>query len=109
MRDSNEPDAGTIASLTAALLSDSSTQQARNKMERGIAEMTIADFTAEEIKFIAVYKADTKAATLQNMANALRYMDDDMRNITEGAARKLVALTGPEFSAMPFTPADGEA
>jgi len=69
--------------------------------------MTILDFTAEEIKFIAVYKADTKAATLQNIANAFPYMDDDTRSITSGAARKLVELTEPEFDAMPFTPADG--
>jgi len=62
-------------------------------------------FTVEEINLIAIYKADTLAATLALIADALPDMDADMRVIAEGAGRKLAALTGAEFSALSFAPA----
>ena len=69
-------------------------------------EMTILDFTVEETNLIAIYKDGTKAATLQNIADALQHMDDEMRGLAESATRKLAALASGEFEAIPFTPAD---
>jgi hypothetical protein len=64
------------------------------------------NFTVEEINLVAIYKADTLAATLARIADALPYMDGEMQSIAEGATRKLTLLTEPEFSALSFTPAD---
>ena len=68
--------------------------------------MSIMLFTVEETNLIAIYKADTLATTLARIADALPDMDNDMRRIAEGAGRKLATLTGPEFSALSFIPAD---
>ena len=68
--------------------------------------MSIYDFTVEEVNLIAIYKADAKGKTLARIADALPDMDEDTRIIAKGASRKLAALTEPEFSLLPFTPAD---
>jgi len=70
--------------------------------------MTALDFTVEEINMIAIYKADTKTATMKQIAAAYPHMDIDMRAIVEGASRKLAMLTEPEFSEIAFTPADDD-
>jgi len=68
--------------------------------------MTIFDFTVEEVNLVAIYKADTKTETLQRIFKALPYMDDEMRDISKSAARKLVEMNGAEFATTVFTPAD---
>ena len=68
--------------------------------------MSIFGFTVEETNLIAIYKANTAAATLAVIAAALPDMDVDMRAIAEGASRKLDALTEQDFSAISFAPAD---
>ena len=68
--------------------------------------MTIMDFTVEEINLIAIYKDKTKIATLQKIAAALPFMDEEMKEISSSASRKLVVLTDEEYSVIPFTPAD---
>jgi hypothetical protein len=69
--------------------------------------MSIINFTVEEINLIAIYRADTAAATLARIAADLPDMtDEDIITIAESASRKLVALTEPEFSALSFAPAD---
>ena len=68
--------------------------------------MTIYNFTVEETNLIAIYKADTLTATLMKIAAALPDMDGDMKTIADSAGRKLAALTGSEFSALTFAPAD---
>ena len=68
--------------------------------------MSILNFTVEEINLIAIYKADTLAASLLRIAATLPDMDADMLPIVESAHLKLAALTEPEFSALSFTPAD---
>ena len=67
--------------------------------------MLIFNFTVEEINLVAMYKGDTLAATLVRIADAIPYMDREMRTIAEGASRKLAGLTEPEFSVLSFTPA----
>ena len=68
--------------------------------------MSILDFTVEEINLVAIYKADTSAATLAEIAAALPDMDNDMRIIAQSASRKLAALTELEYAALSFAPAD---
>ena len=64
-------------------------------------------FTVEEINLIAIYKADTLTATIDNIVAAFGdILDDDIAEITESARYKLAALTEPEFSALSFIPAD---
>jgi len=63
-------------------------------------------FTVEETNLVAIYKADTSAATLARIAAALPDMDNDIWAIAESASRKLAALTEPEYSALSFAPDD---
>jgi len=69
--------------------------------------MSIMNFTVEETNLIAIYKEDTAAATLAQIAAALPELyDEDIITIAESASRKLAALTEPEYSALTFALAD---
>lgn len=69
--------------------------------------MSILNFTVEETNLIAIYKANTAAATLARIAADLPDMgDEEIITIAESASRKLAALTEPEFSVLSFSPAD---
>ena len=69
--------------------------------------MCIINFTVEEINLIAIYKADTLAATLAAIDEALPDIyDEDIISIAESAGRKLSMLSEPEFATLFFTPAD---
>ena len=66
--------------------------------------MPILKFTVEETNLIAIYKADTLAATLAKIEEAhWNILDEDIITIAESAARKLSALTETEFSEMSFS------
>ena len=67
----------------------------------------IMTFTVEEINLIAIYKADTLAATITGIDDALPDMyDEDIITISESAIRKLSALSDSDFNALTFDPAD---
>jgi len=69
--------------------------------------MSIMNFTVEETNLIAIYKEDTAAATLAQIAAALpEIYDEDIITIAESASRKLAALTEPEYSALTFALSD---
>lgn len=68
--------------------------------------MTIFDFTVEEINIIAIYRVETRAATLELIASAYPFMDEDILTIAKNAAGKLDALTEQEFSGLSFTLTD---
>jgi len=69
--------------------------------------MSIMMFTTEETNIIAIYKADTLAATLAGIDEAITdSLDEDIITIAESASRKLSTLSEPEFAAIIFTPAD---
>ena len=69
--------------------------------------MSIMNFTVEEINLVSIYKANTAAATIDNISAVFSDISDkDIITIAENASRKLSALTEPEFSALSFTPAD---
>lgn len=71
-----------------------------------MARMSIFDFTVEETSLIAIYRADTRAATLARIAAALPDMDADFTPIAESASRKLVAMSDGDFDAALFSSAD---
>jgi len=65
------------------------------------------NFTTEEINIIAIYKADTLAATIAVIDEAIpELLDEDILSIAESASRKLSALTEPEFSELSFSLTD---
>jgi hypothetical protein len=69
--------------------------------------MSILNFTVEETNLIAIYRADTLAATVENIVAAFGDItDNDIAEIAESAARKLAVLTEPEFTALAFTLTD---
>jgi hypothetical protein len=65
--------------------------------------MLFMNFTVEETNLIAIYKADTLAATLAGIDEAIPDIyDEDIITIAETASRKLSALTDSEFAALSF-------
>ena len=69
--------------------------------------MSIMNFTVEETNLIAIYREDTAAAALARITAELPDLEDeDIITIAENAARKLAALTEPEYSALSFAAAD---
>ena len=67
----------------------------------------LLNFTVEEINLISIYGADTIAATIANIDEAMPdILDEDIIAIAESASRKLAALSEPEFSALAFEPTD---
>jgi hypothetical protein len=62
------------------------------------------NFTAEETNLIAIYKADTLAATVASIEEIYEHiLDEDIITIAESSVRKLSTLTETEFSEMSFT------
>jgi hypothetical protein len=68
--------------------------------------MIIFDFTVEETNLVAIYKADTRAATLARIVAALSDMDADFTPIAEGAVTKLRAMSDNDFDAEMFSLTD---
>ena len=67
----------------------------------------LLNFTVEEINLISIYGADTIAATIENIDEAMPdILDEDIISIAESASRKLAALSEPEYAALVFTPTD---
>jgi len=63
----------------------------------------LLNFTVEEINLVSIYGADTIAATVAAIDEALPDIyDEDIISIAESASRKLSALTEQEFSALSF-------
>ncbi len=70
--------------------------------------MNILDFTAEETNLIAIYAADTRAATIAAIVDVLPHMNAEMRGIASRSAAKLAAMSDEEFDEAVFTLADAE-
>lgn len=74
---------------------------------RNFEDIPILNFTTEEINIIAIYKADTAAATLALIDESVPdILDEDILTIAESAVRKLSALSESEFDALIFSHAD---
>ena len=70
--------------------------------------MTMLDFTVEEVNLIAIYKDETKIATISRISEVYPHMDEDMKDIANNAARKLSVMTEEEFATAKFIPAEDE-
>jgi len=63
----------------------------------------LLNFTVEEINLISIYAADTIAATIANIDEAMPdILDEDIISIAESASRKLAALSDSDFAALVF-------
>jgi hypothetical protein len=69
--------------------------------------MDVLDFTAEEAALIAIYAADTRAATIEAITAALPYMGTELTALAKSATDRLAAMTDGDFTAAAFT-ADGD-
>ncbi len=65
-------------------------------------------FTIPEENIICIYKEDSREAVIQNIRDALPYMESDMQELTAGVIGKLEAMSDNEFSEAQFTFTDDE-
>ncbi len=62
-------------------------------------------FTVEETNLICIYIANTRAELIKEIAEALTFMDEEMRTLADRALDKLRAMSDAEFAAQGFYPA----
>ena len=65
-------------------------------------------FTVEEENIIAIYAEDSREKTIQNILEAIPYMDSDIQPLAENTIRKLQSMTDSEFSETEFILTDEE-
>lgn len=66
-------------------------------------------FTVEESNLICIYLFNTCAELISEMAEALPYMDEEMRELANHTFAKLRAMTDAEFAAQAFDFTDDDA
>lgn len=60
-------------------------------------------FTVEEENIICIYYEDSRNRVIENIREAVPYMDEDMKNLAGGVIGKLQAMTDAEFAEAQFT------
>lgn len=65
-------------------------------------------FTVEETNLISIYIYEDRASLIEEMSNALPYMDEDMRELTNRTLDKLRTMTNEEFAELDIYAADEE-
>ena len=65
-------------------------------------------FTIPEENIICIYKEDSRGAVIQNIRDALPYMDSDMQELAAGVIDKLQAMSDAAFSEAQFSFTDDE-
>ena len=65
-------------------------------------------FTIPEENIICIYKEDSREAVIQNIRDALPFMDSDMQELAAGVIVKLQAMSDAAFSEARFTFTDDE-
>lgn len=65
-------------------------------------------FTIPEENIICIYKEDSREAVIQNIRDALPYMENDMQGLAAGVIGKLQAMSEAAFSEAQFTFTDDE-
>ena len=65
-------------------------------------------FTVEETNLISIYIYEDRASLIEEMSDALPYMDKDMRELANRSLDKLHAMTDEEFAAFDIYAADEE-
>lgn len=55
-------------------------------------------FTVEETNLISIYIYEDRASLIEEMSDALPYMDEDMRSLADSTIKKLRSMTSEEFA-----------
>ena len=65
-------------------------------------------FTVEETNLISVYLCEDRETLIEEMIDALPYMDENMRELADRTIEKLRTMTNEEFSELDIYAADEE-
>ena len=65
-------------------------------------------FTVEELNFISIYIYEDRGSLIEEMSDALPYMDEDMLSLADRTLEKLRTMTDEEFAELDVYPADDE-
>ena len=65
-------------------------------------------FTVEELNLISIYIYEDRGSLIEEMSDALPYMDKDMRDLADRTLEKLHAMTDEEFAELDIYAADEE-
>jgi len=65
-------------------------------------------FTIPDENIICIYKEDRREAVIQNIRDALPYMESDMQELAAGVVVKLQAMSDAAFSEAQFSFTDDE-
>jgi len=65
-------------------------------------------FTVEETNLISIYIYEDRASLIEEMNDALPYMDEDMRDLANRTLEKLRTMTDEEFAELDVYAADEE-
>lgn len=65
-------------------------------------------FTVEETNLISIYIYEDQASLIEEMTDALPYMDEDMRELANRTLEKLHTMTDEEFAELDIYAADEE-
>ena len=65
-------------------------------------------FTVEETNLISIYIYEDRVSLIEEMSDALPYMDEDMRELGNRTLDKLRAMTDEEFAELDVYAADDE-
>ena len=67
-----------------------------------------ARFTVEETNLISIYIYEDRASLIEEMSDALPYMDENMRELADRTLEKLRTMTDDEFAELDVYAADDE-
>lgn len=65
-------------------------------------------FTVEELNLISIYIYEDRASLIEEMSDALPYMDEEMRELADRTLEKLHTVTDEEFAELDIYAADEE-
>ena len=65
-------------------------------------------FTVEELNLFSIYIYEDRASLIEEMSDALPYMDEDMHELADRTLDKLHTMTDEEFAELDVYAADEE-
>lgn len=65
-------------------------------------------FTVEELNLISIYIYEDRASLIEEMSDALPYMDENMCELADRTLEKLRTMTDDEFAELDVYAADDE-
>ena len=55
-------------------------------------------FTVEELNLISIYLCENRVSLIEEITDALPYMDEDMRSLADSTIKKLQNMTDVKFA-----------